>query len=301
MGKKGDKPVESLTAKDFIVLSDGQPQTIRMIPLDSEPLPVHAVFVLQTDGSSQPALAKIKKTGSLVSMYIANDMGTGIPSLTAVVTVTDEVRVVQAFSANPDWLQNTFDKISAGGGAARLIDGVNAACDLLAQRKESARQVIVLIGESRDSESKAHFQDVVVKAQKEDAVIYTISYSPIAIAFTQKASDIPPPPDEPGLYDPNVREGINLLAIPMALAQLAKLNVADAFAQATGGSHEKFNTLHGLEARLTAIGNEIHNRYVLTFVPPELQPPGYHQLSVRVRETGDWRIHARSGYWSDSE
>ena len=156
--QKGDKPVESLTAKDFTVLSDGQPQAIRMIPVDSEPLPIHAVFVLETDSSSQPALAKIKKTASLISMYIANDMGTGMPSLTAVVTAADEVRVVQDFSANPDWLQNTFEKLSAEGGAARLIDGVNAACDLLAQRKEAARRVIVLIGASHDSDSKAQLQ-----------------------------------------------------------------------------------------------------------------------------------------------
>ena len=87
----------------------------------------------------------------------------------------------------------------------------------------------------------------------------------------------------------------------MALAQLAKLNVAEAFAQATGGAHEKFNTLHGLEARLTAIGNEIHNRYVLTFVPPEHQPAGYHRLSVSLQSPGDWAVHARSGYWSNSE
>jgi hypothetical protein len=48
--------------------------------------------------------------------------------------------------------------------------------------------MIVLISESHDLQSKAHFPDVVVKAQRNDVVIYTISYSALTSAFTQKAS-----------------------------------------------------------------------------------------------------------------
>ncbi len=282
-------------------MNDGKPQAVRMISRDSDPLPVYAVVVLQTDESSEPALAKIKKTASLVSTYISNDMGIGTPSLVAVVTVDDELRVTQDFTADPDILNDAFAKISATGDGARLIDGISLACDLLAARKEAARRVIVLISGSRDLQSNAHFTDVVLKAQKDDVVVYTISYSAFTTAFTQRSSDRPPPPDEPGLYDPSNHGGMNLLAIPMVLGQLAKQNVSEAFAHATGGAHEKFTTLRGLETQLTAIGTEIHNRYTLTFVPPELEPAGYHQLSVTVRKSVDWRVHARAGYWSASE
>ncbi len=57
---------------------------------------------------------------------------------------------------------------------------------------------------------------------------------------------------------------------------MAKVKVSEALAQAT------------------AIGNEIHNRYSLTFVPPE--PAGHHQLSVKVRKPSDFQLHARAGY-----
>jgi VWFA-related protein len=299
---KGGKPVENLAAKDFLVLNDGKPQIARMVARDSEPLlPIHAVLVVEADDDSQPALAKIKKTASLISGYITNDMGIGAPSLAAVVTVADEVRVAQDLIRDPDILADAFAKIAASGDAARLLDGVSLACDLLAARKEAARRMIVLISGSRDAGSKARFADVIVKAERDDVVIYTISYSAFTTAFTQKASDRPTPPDQPGLYDPNAKGSMNLLAIPMALAQLAKLNVAEAFAQVTGGAHEKFTTLHGLETQLTTIGSEIHNRYTLTFVPPAAQPAGYHHLSVSVRKPGDWRVHARSGYWSEPE
>ncbi len=126
-------------------------------------------------------------------------MGIGPPSLTAVITVSDEVGVEQALTADPDLVQQAFAHLSAKGDLGRLLDGVSLACDLLGARKESARRVIVLISESRDRQSKAHFADVALKAQQDDVVVYTLSFSAYTTALTQKASEIPPPPDQPGL------------------------------------------------------------------------------------------------------
>lgn len=59
---KLNKPVEDLRAEDFELLSDGRPQTARMILRDSTPLPIYAVIVVQIAEETEPALAKVKKT-----------------------------------------------------------------------------------------------------------------------------------------------------------------------------------------------------------------------------------------------
>ncbi len=210
--------------------------------------------------------------------------------------------LIQDFTANPDTLDDVFAKLSAKGDSARLLDGVALACDMLAATKQPARRVIVLIGESRDRGSKSRFANVVAKAQKNDIAVYTLSYSAYTTAFTQKASETQSAAEQPGLYDPSSGQGgANLLALAAELARLAKLNIAQALAQATGGAHDKFTTLHGLETQLAAVGTEIHNRYTLAFAPPEPQAAGYHQLSVSLRRSGEFRVHARPGYWAAAE
>lgn len=295
------KPVEGLTADDFVVLSDGHPQKVRMISREADPLPIYAVLVVESGDAGEAALAKIKNTAAMISQYIANDMGTGNPSLVALVTVSDEVKLEQDFTSDPDALGDAFAKMKARGSSDRLLDGLSFACDMLAAKKQSARRIIILISESRDRGSKSRFPDVLVKAQKQDLVIYTLSYSAYATAFTQKSSEREPEPDQPGSYDPANSGGVPILGLGLELARLAKKNVAQALAQQTGGAHEKFTTLRGLETQLSAIGNEVHNRYTLTFVPPASESPGYHHLSVYVRKSGNWQIHARAGYWIQPE
>src|SRR5581483_4018233 len=136
----------------------------------------------------------------------------------ALVTTGGEIRVAQNFTADADLLDDAFIKLRERSGPNRIVDGVNRACDLLEARKERARRVILLISEARDEGSKAHFRDAVLRAQKENIVIYSISYSAYTTPFTQRAGDKPAAPDEPGSYDPENHGGVNLLAIPMALA-----------------------------------------------------------------------------------
>lgn len=296
---KDGKPVDHLRAEDFVVLSGGVPEKVNLISsLESFPLPVHAVIVVQADEDSDAALAKIKKTGSLVSGYITNQIDSPAPSLTALITANNGIKVVQDFTRDPDVVNDAFRKLKGTGNSYRLLDAVSEACDLLSATTEPARNVVVVISGTKDLGSKAHFASVAEKLQRSDVTVYTLSYSEFTTPFTQSAQSRSSSEDEPGVYDPDDKADSILPPLIGILVQAAKKNVAQALSTISGGSHEKFTTLRGLETQLISIGTEVHTRYVLTFVPPTNQGTGFHTLSVSVPGLKNARVHARAGYWT---
>jgi hypothetical protein len=62
-------------------------------------------------------------------------MDIGVPSLAAVLTVADEVKITQDFTADPNILGDAFAKLSATGASSRFVDGVGLAWIYLGQKR----------------------------------------------------------------------------------------------------------------------------------------------------------------------
>ena len=63
----------------------------------------------------------------------------------------------------------------------------------------------------------------------------------------------------------------------------------------TGGRQFPFRKLRELEAGISAIGEELHTEYVLSYTPG-LYDPGYHQIRVQTDRTGVV-VRSRPGYY----
>ena len=252
----------------FAVLNDGKPQTVRLISRDSGGLPPHAVIRARNQQLDYAALAKMKNTTlSIVSSFITNDMETGAPSLAAVVTVSDEVRIVQDFHGRSGHfgrcLRQALGKQRVRGRLPRWRkSGMRSA---YGEERSGAPRHCADQRVARPAEQGSFCRCRALKAQQDQSpfIHSPIRLSPLHLLKRPQNGNRPINRDG---ADPTGQGGINLLAIGMELARLAKVNVAEALAQATGGGHDKFTTLHGLETQLSAIGTEIHNRYTLTFV-----------------------------------
>lgn len=97
--------------------------------------------------------------------------------------------------------------------------------------------------------------------------------------------------------DPEWGDAKDLLAMLGQMQELAKTNIAEAFAKYTGGRRVSFLKQKGLEEVIESLGAEIHNQYLISFTPPHSDPEEFHQIRVTVRNRSDLVVRTRAGYW----
>jgi VWFA-related protein len=281
--EKDGQPVETLSESDISVLDNGRPKPVHVDLIGSYRMKIALVIVVQTSGISQPALLKLQKTGSLIEGYITGETGEA-----AILGVDDGVRVLQPFTSDGLEIRRTFRRLrpSSADREAHTLDGVKEALRMLSERPADDRRLILTISESRDRGSQTPLSEVLLEAQQSNASIYTLSYSAYLTPFTTKASE----------YVPTDSGGLLLMATE--LARLAKRNVSEALATASGGRHLSFNTLNGLENDLVDVGKEVHHQYLLSVTPDADAAPAYHTITVAVKDHPRCVIRTRPGYWS---
>ena len=268
---------------DFQLLDNGEERKIRVEAWSTYQSHVSLVVVIQTSSLSQAALLKVKKIASLL------DNITGEGGEVAVITADSDVETRLNFTGQWEPIQETFEKLNgSGGNTGRILDGVDNAVTLLAQRPPERRRLILVLSEARDRGSKAKSEAVLTRAEQANVTIYSVTYSAYVTPFTTKASE----------FEPDAAAGFNILALFTEIGHAMKENAGKTLAHYTGGRQLGFNTFHHLEDDLTAIGKEVHSQYQLSFAPPPEQTAVYHALTINIKDRPDAIIRARPGYWS---
>jgi len=279
---RGGKPIDGLKAEDFVVTDEGVRQTISLDTSDTVLAPVSLVVAVEANGISEPVLAKVRQVGGMIHPLITGDRGQ-----TALIAYDAEVRVLEGFTTNSDVIRVSFAGIDARTiKNAVLVDAVAQGVRMLATRPTNNRRILMIVGESRDRGSKTKLKTAVDAAQRAGVIVYPLTYSTQATAWTARPQDNPP---LPGAFD--------LGGAFVELGRMTSPNAADNLAFTTGGRHLSFATLKGLEDALSVTGQEIHSQYLLSFAPMAATHPGYHRLSVKVPSRPDAIVRARPGYW----
>jgi len=274
--------IDGLTSDDFVLSDEGVAQKIQLDTSDTVVAPVAIVVLIQSSGISTPALAKIRKVGSMIEPLLAGERGQA-----AVITYDEEIRVVQDFTSDGGKIKSVFQGIIPRTiKSATLFDAIVRGVRMLDSRSEHFRRVMVILGESRDRGSKYKLDPAIEAAQRENVAIYHVTYSAQATAWTAKPADNPPLPG-----------GMDILGAIGEVGRLGTKNAADALALATGGRHLSFARYDGLESALQRVSAEIHSQYLLSFVPRESENRKLHKISVTVPSRKDAVIRARSGFW----
>ncbi len=291
--------VDGLEERDLALYDNNVPQAVH---LDYEIYPISAVVAIENGYEAQAVLDKLGGSGILFSQLVAGGAGQ-----TAVLSFSDEVREVQDFTDNPDLVTRALRRLRAQADGACSLDALMHALAMLDRRPPNQRRIVLLVAESRERHSHTTLPDVVKEVQRQNALVYWLTFSTTWTGYTDRPKTVGDRKQEEdrGKYPtedakplPADTQPMNLLAPFFALAHLAQPNLADLFSRTSGARTIGFLKKSGLEQAIQAIGEEVHRQYILSYQPPAGEPGEFHAIRVEVRGRPGLRAKTRAGYWA---
>jgi VWFA-related protein len=303
--KKGET-IYGLKAEQFMVDDNGVRQPVEV---DEEPTPtgLSLVVVVQCSLSAPSEFYKIKGLGAMIDAVVG-----AVPHEVAILAYGDGPYLLGDFSSSADAERLALSKLSpCGAYHAATIDAVYYAINMLRRQRTHNRRAIILIGETRDHGSRSKLHEVVTELGINDTVIYSIAFSPVRDALLSKPDADParlPAPKDPdsGAAAESPPEPVYLdrkprVSLPpqlMLAVNALRRNSSAELASLSGGEYFNFTTQKGFERILDRIANQIHNYYLLRFMPPTGPILVLHRLRVRVYGYPNAVIQTRKSYWS---
>jgi VWFA-related protein len=285
------KLIDGLAPTDLVLYDNG---VRRPIQVDETYSPISLVVAIQASANSAAILDKLYTSANLFTDLLAGDRGE-----TALVTFADEVRVLRDFTAASDRLSAGLRSLHVQGTGAVALDAVMQSLAMLAKRKSDRRRLLLVIAEKRDRSSKVKFPVVVEEAQRQNVLIYWLTYSPFLEAFTAQQKHVkskdPGKDGEP--LPPDMAPG-NLLSVFTESAQQDKPDSSVELTRVTGGRALGFLTKETLEEAIQAVASEVHSQYIVSFTPPASKAGQYHVIRMEVKGHPEFAVRTRAGYWA---
>ena len=283
--------VGALDPADLALYDNGVREAIQV---DESYNPISLVVAVQTSANSAAILDKLGSSGILFADLLAGDRGE-----TAVVTFSDEVRVLRDFTASSDRLAAGLRSLHVQGTGAVALEAVMRSLAMLAKRPSDRRRILLVIAEKRDRSSKVKFPVVLKEAQRQNVLIYWLSYSPFLEPFTAQPKHVKSkdPAKDGQPLPPDMAPG-NLLSVFTEMAQQGKPDNSVQLTRATGGRALRFLQKEALEEAIQAVAAEVHRQYIVSFTPPAGKAGEYHVIRVEVKGHPEWTARTRAGYWA---
>ncbi len=297
--------ITGLSSDDFKLLDNDKPQ---ILSKDVSVHPISMVVVVQANNAVTDALPKIQKIGSVVGDLVVGDNGEG-----AVIEFDHRIRTVVDFTNDSAQISDAFKKIKPGSSTSAMIDAVSEGIRMLQTRPPERRKVILLISETGDYGSENHAREVLTQAQFANVVIYTVNISHLVTELTRPAMPPAPPaipttatavPAGKPLTPTSISTNRDVGDFIPGFEEIFKgvkgifvANPAEVFTRFTGGRQFSFVKQDTLERALVQLGQELHNQYLLSYHPSNLNEQGYHHIQVIV-DRAALQVRTRPGYWS---
>ena len=258
--------VTGLEKGHFRIFEDKVEQTVSYF--SSEDAPVSIGIVFDTSGSMGAKLQKSRQA-------VAQLMKTANPEDEFfLVQFNDRPEVVVGFTRETEEIQNRLTFVQSKGRTA-LLDSVYLAINEMKNHSANPRKALVIISDGGDNSSRYTESEIKNLVREADVQIYAI-----------------------GIFEPVSSRG-------RTAEELAGPSLLNEIAEQTGGRHFPVENLNELPDIAAKIGIELHNQYVLGYVPSNREKDGkYRHVSVKLvqpRGLPPLRAFWRLGYYAPTQ
>ncbi len=299
--------VLNLSQSHFHVFDNGVEQKLDHWELGGDPLAV--ALVLDTSSRLHSTAPAIHSLGIIFA-----DTVMALDSQAAMITYDSTVTIRQPFTSDRDVLEKAIEGTKFETPEMDLHDGMAAGVHLLETQPRKWRRIMLVVGESQDSGSRATLGEIVREAERADISIFVVGESSVGADLRSGKLDPTPlkirglPPITAAPCSSPVSGYGDSQCIGFAIPSLwllergtneIKHHQLEVAAAATGGFDYSGLRESALQSALDRIGSELHAQYILSFSPPSDGPPGFHILRVTVDQR-DVIVRARPGYYLKS-
>jgi VWFA-related protein len=288
--------VRGLRAGDFRLFDNDRPQNVRIDYVDE---PLSLAIVVQNGDTVRAWLPEVRRSASTVEALLTGETGEA-----SVTTFADDITHVQTLTTSGALLDRAFQAISPSiADKQRTLDAVLGAARQLEQVPAQRRRAVLLIAQSGDVGSVSNLRDVLRELELNNIVVYSLVMPRIGKALVQKTISLKDAKSTFHRDDVGFVAGVDLGKLVPEIYRLGKAGAGnDDLTVATresGGRQIPFRKLHELEAGMSAIGEELHTEYLLSYTPDRYDP-GYHRIRLEVsqaRAETRTEVRARPGYY----
>lgn len=271
LDKKGQL-VPGLTASDFHILEDKQPQQIESFADERESLPLYIGILMDTSPS---VVGKLKFEQEAAKNFIYT-VTRPRRDRAAFVTFDHEIKLRQDFTDKSDLLARAIDAVKKPGEKTSFYDAVWQFCDEK-MRSMPGRRVLVVITDGEDTYSRATLRDAVDIAQRTETTIFAISTKAGFLATV-----------------PGVEAGQVNSAVDRDLEKLC---------EETGGAAFFNGDMLALERSFNKIQKELRSQYIITYKPTNERYDGqFRRIDVKLTRGGNnLKVRTKRGYTAISD
>jgi len=283
--------ISNLEKKDFEILDEGKPQTIRFFSRERSQ-PVVAGFLIDLSNSSRTQWKNFQTAATelILTLLPGKEKFSGY-----MIGYGNKAELMVNTTSDPEDMVTKMRDLKPGGGAA-LYDAIYMACTnraLIKGEPFEPRRVLIVVGDGNDNSSKKTLQEALEVAQRNLVTIYGIST--VSYGFTSEGSDnLTKLAEETGgrveypLQD-IYKDVAGYLSTPSDEGNLA-------LRAGTGGFASALAT--ALFRAVANITGEITTQYILRYIPDESATGDkvFRALNIKV-SLPEVKVRARKGYY----